>query len=112
MKEILFALWFFLPAGIANMSPILVANLPGLKRLKAPMDFGLTFRGQRVFGTHKTWRGFVVGIIAATLVLATTVSAAEEDHDDARSRSACCSRRPARRSTDPVRMRPLFPLRK
>src|SRR5882757_4594912 len=70
MKEILFALWFFLPAGVANMSPILVANLPGLRRLNAPMDFGLTFRGRRVFGSHKTWRGFMVGIISATLVLA------------------------------------------
>ena len=33
------------------------------------MDFNLTYRGKRVFGSHKTIRGFVVGIIFATLTL-------------------------------------------
>ena len=33
------------------------------------MDFGLTFRGKRVFGSHKTVRGLIVGIIFATLTL-------------------------------------------
>jgi CDP-2,3-bis-(O-geranylgeranyl)-sn-glycerol synthase len=70
MKELLFALWFFLPAGVANMTPILVANIPRLKELNAPMDFGRTFRGKRIFGAHKTWRGFIAGILAATIVLA------------------------------------------
>lgn len=29
----------------------------------------MTLGGQRLFGAHKTWRGFVVGIIAATVAL-------------------------------------------
>lgn len=33
------------------------------------MDFGAKFRGKRIFGAHKTWRGLVAGIVAATLVL-------------------------------------------
>jgi CDP-2,3-bis-(O-geranylgeranyl)-sn-glycerol synthase len=70
MKEILFALWFFLPAGLANVTPILVADLPGLRRLNKPVDLGKTFRGKRIFGPHKTWRGLITGIIAATVVLA------------------------------------------
>lgn len=67
--DILFALWFFLPAGAANMMPVFAASVPGLAGLNAPLDFGKTFRGKRIFGAHKTWRGLIVGMIAATLVL-------------------------------------------
>lgn len=55
---------FFLPAGIANMMPVLVAKVPFLN---VPMDFGYSFRGKRIFGDHKTWRGFLFGIIGAVL---------------------------------------------
>lgn len=68
-KEVFFALWFFLPAGMANMIPIIVAALPGLKKFDAPIDGGRTYRGQRIFGSHKTWRGLAAGIIIAPLVL-------------------------------------------
>lgn len=71
MFEVVFlAVWFFLPAGAANVTPIFAAHLPGLKRLNYPMDCYGQFRGRRILGNHKTWRGLVVGIIAATLVLA------------------------------------------
>jgi CDP-2,3-bis-(O-geranylgeranyl)-sn-glycerol synthase len=70
LEDILFALWFFLPAGMANMIPIPVSKIPAFKHLEAPLDFGKTFRGKRIFGSHKTWRGLIAGIIAATLVLA------------------------------------------
>ncbi len=53
---------FFLPAGIANMMPVLVAKVPFLN---VAMDFGHSFRGKRIFGDHKTWRGFVFGIFGA-----------------------------------------------
>lgn len=69
LKDILFALWFFLPAALANMMPILVAKISWLQKYEAPMDFGRTFRGHRIFGAHKTWRGFISGVITATLVL-------------------------------------------
>jgi CDP-2,3-bis-(O-geranylgeranyl)-sn-glycerol synthase len=64
------ALWFFAPAGIANMMPVFAAKTPWLKDWKTPMDFGKTYKGQRIFGANKTWRGFVVGIIGATLFIA------------------------------------------
>lgn len=70
ISEVLFALWFFLPAGVANMAPVLAAVLPGLRRLNAPLDFGVSVRGKRLFGSHKTWRGLVAGSIAAIVVLA------------------------------------------
>lgn len=69
INDILFALWFFLPAGIANLVPVFAAHIPVIKKFEAPIDGGLTFRGKRVFGSHKTWRGMIVGIIAGTLVL-------------------------------------------
>ena len=70
LKDVLFAIWFFAPAGIANGTPIITAKLPGLTRLNAPMDFGYSFHGQRIFGAHKTWRGFISAIIMSTVTLA------------------------------------------
>lgn len=68
VKELLFAIWFFAPAGLANVAPIFVAKIPRLKDLNFPMDFGKTYKGQRIFGSHKTWRGFIAGVLVATLV--------------------------------------------
>jgi len=48
------------------MAPILVKNIPFLKK---PVDFGLKFRGKRLFGKNKTWRGVVAGIILAIIVV-------------------------------------------
>lgn len=64
-SEVVFALWFFLPAGVANMAPVVVAQLPALRQLDAPLDFGARIGGTRLFGEHKTWRGLAAGIIAA-----------------------------------------------
>jgi len=69
IEEIFFALWFFAPAGAANVMPIFVAAVPALKKYTAPMDFGLSFRGKRILGAHKTWRGLISGVLAATLAL-------------------------------------------
>ncbi len=68
MSEWWAAFWFFLPAGIANISPLFACRLPGLKHWDTPMDFGKTYRGKRVFGTNKTWRGLVFGAVVAALV--------------------------------------------
>ena len=69
IKDILFALWFFLPAACANGIPVLVALVPQLKKYDAPMDFGRTYRGKRILGAHKTWRGFIAGVLTSTLAL-------------------------------------------
>lgn len=68
-KDLFFALWFFLPAAIANMMPIFASRWKFIRTYDYPMDFGKTFRGKRIFGAHKTIRGLIVGIIFATLVL-------------------------------------------
>lgn len=68
-EPILFAIWFFLPAGIANATPVIANKIPLLNRWQTPLDFGQKFRGKRIFGDNKTWRGvifssFVGGIVA------------------------------------------------
>lgn len=67
--DALFALWFFVPAGIANATPVIVSHLPGLRTLNAPMDCGKKFHGKRILGDHKTWRGLISGIIMGVLVV-------------------------------------------
>ena len=54
-------LYFFVPAYVANMSPVVVRNR--FPSLAAPIDGGLSWRGRRLLGDHKTWRGLLVGIV-------------------------------------------------
>jgi CDP-2,3-bis-(O-geranylgeranyl)-sn-glycerol synthase len=61
-------LYFFVPAYLANMSPVLVQRW--FVALAKPIDAGLTWRGRRVLGDHKTWRGLLAGVVVAPAVLA------------------------------------------
>lgn len=67
MYSLIFALWFFLPAGVANVTPIFAAHIPILKKFDYPCDFHRSLRGKRIFGGHKTIRGFVTGVALGTL---------------------------------------------
>lgn len=69
LQDILFAIWFLLPAALANAVPVIAAALPGLKKLDAPIDGGKTWRGHAILGPHKTWRGIIAGVIVSTLFL-------------------------------------------
>jgi CDP-2,3-bis-(O-geranylgeranyl)-sn-glycerol synthase len=64
LQLILSCIWFFLPAGIANMSPSFATTLFGQGK---PIDGGKSWHHKRIFGDHKTWRGLVVGIAAGSL---------------------------------------------
>ena len=33
------------------------------------MDFGKSWRGKRIFGANKTWRGLIIGIAVATIIV-------------------------------------------
>lgn len=68
MDLIIDAFWFFLPAGIANMVPVVVSKMPVLKHWKTPIDFGRSHKNQRIFGDNKTWRGLCFGTMAAGFV--------------------------------------------
>lgn len=63
MDYLLNAFLFFLPAGIANASPVFATRIPLLKRFSTPLDFGRSWRGQRIFGNNKTWRGLLFGTL-------------------------------------------------
>jgi CDP-2,3-bis-(O-geranylgeranyl)-sn-glycerol synthase len=69
MDSILFALWFFLPAGLANGAPVIANQMPVLKNYKQPLDFGKKYRGQRIFGNNKTFRGLLTGIVVAIVTV-------------------------------------------
>ena len=76
IHDIIFALWFLLPAAAANAAPVFAAAIPGLKKLDAPIDAGKTWHGHALLGPHKTWRGFAAGIVVSTGILALQVLAA------------------------------------
>ena len=63
--SVLQVLYFFLPAYLANMSPVLVRRR--FNALAVPIDGGRTFGGKRIFGDHKTWRGLLAGVVAGAL---------------------------------------------
>ncbi len=69
MNEILFALWFYLPAGTANMFPVFAKKIKFLDPLDKPLDFGKSFNNKRIFGDHKTFRGLIAGYFGALIVL-------------------------------------------
>ncbi len=68
IDSIILGLLFFLPAGISNMTPVFSNRIPGLNRWKTPLDFGKSYRGHRIFGQNKTWRGLVTGTVIGTVV--------------------------------------------
>lgn len=52
----------------ANAIPVIVAQL-ARDRWSLPLDFGHVMPdGERLFGSHKTWRGLISGILGCTLV--------------------------------------------
>lgn len=38
-----------------------------LRCLKRPLDLGRCFRGRRIFGDHKSWRGFILNVFFCVL---------------------------------------------
>ena len=66
---ILSCLYFFLPAYFTNMTPPLSKKAGVLKFLDKPIDFGKNFLGKPILGSHKTWRGAILGIIIGILVV-------------------------------------------
>ncbi|MFB6298760.1 MAG: CDP-2,3-bis-(O-geranylgeranyl)-sn-glycerol synthase [Halobacteriales archaeon] len=57
------AIWAMLPAYVPNNAAVLVGGGP-------PIDGGRSWRGRRLLGDGKTWRGTVGGIVAGALLAA------------------------------------------
>jgi len=60
IKEIIQILWLFLPAIFADMIPIFARKI---RFLNKPIN-------KKLFGSHKTWKGIVFGIIIAIIIAA------------------------------------------
>jgi len=69
MKIVFSVLWFFLPAGLGNLAPILARKIPLLEKYTYPIDFKKKFRKKRVFGDHKTMRGLLAGVVAGIVTV-------------------------------------------
>ncbi|MEM1587050.1 MAG: CDP-2,3-bis-(O-geranylgeranyl)-sn-glycerol synthase [Candidatus Bathyarchaeia archaeon] len=62
IKETLYALYYILPAYCSNASPVLFGG-------GRPIDLGRKFvDGRPIFGQHKTYRGFISGVLIGTAV--------------------------------------------
>lgn len=60
------------PAAVALVLLIISNGVPWAAgrllrgRWAAPLDFGFSIGGERVFGSHKTWRGLISAAVACT----------------------------------------------
>lgn len=62
IAHLFFGLWFFLPAGVANVVPIFASRIPIIKKFSYPIDAHLKVHNIRILGDNKTFRGFLTGI--------------------------------------------------
>lgn len=60
------SIYLILPGMCANMAPVIVRKLPFLAY---PVDGGMKFLGQPLFGKNKTYRGFFFGILASICIV-------------------------------------------
>ena len=59
--SIIDAVWFFLPAMLPNTSAAIFGG-------GTPLDFGHVWRGKRLLGDGKTWRGLAVGVFSGVIL--------------------------------------------
>ncbi len=63
--EILRVFWFLLPAGFANLVPVLFKKS---NFLNYPVDLGIRLRGKEIFGENKTYRGLFWGTLTGICI--------------------------------------------
>ena len=62
ITDILNAVWFVLPAYIANATPVIAAKII---RNRHPIDLGKNFiDGKRILGDSKSWEGLLSGMVS------------------------------------------------
>jgi CDP-2,3-bis-(O-geranylgeranyl)-sn-glycerol synthase len=65
---ILVAVYFMMPAYIANAIPVIANHFNWCNFIAKPIDFNLKFFNKPLFGHSKTFRGFVFGISGAFII--------------------------------------------
>jgi CDP-2,3-bis-(O-geranylgeranyl)-sn-glycerol synthase len=66
VKIIIQTFWLLLPAGFANMAPVLFKWVPFLN---FPVDFNKKFGDKPFLGQNKTYRGLLCGILTSILTV-------------------------------------------
>jgi len=69
LTYILSCLYFFLPAYFTNMTPPLARKANLFNFLDKEIDLGKKFLGQPILGSHKSWRGVILGIVVGFLTV-------------------------------------------
>jgi len=64
------AAYLFAPLLVASLLSAVVLRFELWRPLRRPIDGGRTFRGRRVFGDSKTWRGVVVAVVGCLAAVA------------------------------------------
>jgi hypothetical protein len=70
VTSVLQAFYLFVPLLVASALSGLVLKHDLWRRLRRPIDHGTTWRGHRLFGDSKTWRGVVVAVIGCLIGVA------------------------------------------
>lgn len=60
------ALYLFAPLLVSVALSAVVHRYDLFRVLKVPIDAGRSFRGKRVFGDSKTWRGVAIAVVGST----------------------------------------------
>jgi CDP-2,3-bis-(O-geranylgeranyl)-sn-glycerol synthase len=68
IEIIIASLYFFIPAYIANATPVLLKKADAWEELNKPIDCGKKINNNRIFGSHKTIRG-ALGILSVGTVM-------------------------------------------
>ena len=50
------------------MLPVIASKISIIRRYNFPVDFGKSWKGKRILGSHKTVRGLLVGIVGGMLI--------------------------------------------
>lgn len=66
METIVQALYFMLPAYLANMAPLAALRF---SVADIPLDHNVSWHGKRLFGSHKTYRGLFSGILVGIIIV-------------------------------------------
>ncbi len=69
VNTIIQSLFYFLPAYCANAVPVILSRYGLMNVLAIRVDFGLKFLGDDLFGSTKTYRGILGGVLGATFVI-------------------------------------------
>lgn len=59
-------IYFYLPAALANVGASLSNFIPIFDRISMPIDLRKEIKGKRIIGDHKTYGGYIFGVLFGT----------------------------------------------